>query len=356
MNDEELLQSKVIDFLRFPMIIGIVMLHAFLESIKGLEIPVSGVPVYHFLSFFISRVLVYVAVPLFFLISGYLFFYRTEFSLATYKKKLKTRVRTLLVPYLFWNIVVLAGHWSMALFSPVELASGAYKLVSDYIWSDYLLCFWNINGAMPVNGVLWFIRDLMIMMVCAPLVYWGIRYFRWYLLVIVGGIWMTGATWEIPQMSAVFFFSLGAWFSINGRNFVADFKCFCPWGVMLYLIYGVATVGTRGTAGFVYVSNAGILAGIVAVVALTYYFVKNGKWRVSAFLMGSCFLVYAFHQLPLNVLDRILFRGMHPDEDWQFVLIYLAGPVLIVFMDLLLYALLRRFFPRFAAVITGGRS
>lgn len=356
MEDKETIQSKVIDFLRFPMIVGIVLLHAFLESIKGLGIPDNGVPVYHSLSFFISRVLVYVAVPLFFFISGYLFFYRTTFSLAAYKKKLKTRVSTLLVPYFFWNVVVLAGHWAMNLLSPAQLTSGAYKLVHDYKLCDYLLCFWNINGAMPVNGVLWFIRDLMIMVVCAPLVYWGLRCFRWYMLVILGGIWMTGTTWEIPQMSAVFFFSLGSWFSINGRNFVADFKCFYPWGTVLYLIYGVATIGIRGTEGFIYISNAGILMGIVAVVALTTCFVKNGKWHASAFLTGSCFLVYAFHQLPLNVLDRIFFRWVHPAEDWQFVLIYLAGPVVIIVIDLLLYALLKRLFPRFTAVITGGRS
>ena len=210
MDDKDILQSKVIDFLRFPMIVSIVLLHAFLESIKGLDIPANGIPVYHFLSFFISRVLVSVAVPLFFFISGYLFFYRVSFSLAVYGKKLRARVRTLLIPYLFWNVVVLAGYWAMALLSPVEFTSGAYKLVQDYTLRDYLLCFWNINGAMPVNGVLWFIRDLMIMVVCAPVVYWVLRYFRWYALVVLGGIWMTGVTLEIPQMSAVFFFSVGA--------------------------------------------------------------------------------------------------------------------------------------------------
>ena len=60
------LQSKVIDVLRFPMIVGVVLWHSFFEGIMGLDIPDSGIPIYHTTSFFISRILASVAVPLFF--------------------------------------------------------------------------------------------------------------------------------------------------------------------------------------------------------------------------------------------------------------------------------------------------
>ena len=36
----------------------------------------------------------------------FLFFYHSDFSLETYGQKLKKRVRTLLIPYIFWNVVV----------------------------------------------------------------------------------------------------------------------------------------------------------------------------------------------------------------------------------------------------------
>lgn len=121
------LQSKVIDVLRFPMIVGVVLWHSFFEGIMGLDIPDSGIPIYHTTSFFISRILASVAVPLFFFISGYLFFFRTTFSVDVYKKKLKSRIKTLLIPYLFWNFVVLVGHWIVTVLSPVQLTSGAYK-------------------------------------------------------------------------------------------------------------------------------------------------------------------------------------------------------------------------------------
>lgn len=52
-----------------------------------------------------SRV-THIAVPTFFLISGFLFFVNfQEWSWEGYKKKMSSRVKTLLIPYVFWNIV-----------------------------------------------------------------------------------------------------------------------------------------------------------------------------------------------------------------------------------------------------------
>ena len=66
--EKNILQSRVIDVLRFPMIVGVVLWHSFFEGIMGLDIPDSGIPIYHTTSFFISRILASVAVPLFFFI------------------------------------------------------------------------------------------------------------------------------------------------------------------------------------------------------------------------------------------------------------------------------------------------
>lgn len=353
MEKGDILQSKVINFLRFPMIVAVVMQHAFLESIR-INVPEAGVPVYHNISFLISTIFAHVAVPLFFFISGFLFFYHTSFSFDIYKQKLRSRVKTLLIPYLFWNVVVLICHWAIYLFSPITLTSGYYKLVYDYSWLDYLRIFWDVNGDFPLNGALWFVRDLMVMIICSPLVYWALRYFRCYILILVGGSWILAM--DIPHLTAIFFFSLGAWFSLNRRNFVEDFKSFYPFGVLVYFIIALATILTRDTLSFEFISRSGILLGLVAFIAITAHYVNKGSWRASVFLTGSCFFVYAFHQLPLNAIVRLWFKFIHPVYDWQFVLIYFTAPIVIVAIDLLFYALLRKYFPKFVAIITGGRS
>ena len=54
-----------------------------------------------------SHVISRAAVPTFFLISGYYFFLNTRFTLATYKDKLRKKIRTILLPYLLWNIIAI---------------------------------------------------------------------------------------------------------------------------------------------------------------------------------------------------------------------------------------------------------
>lgn len=131
-------------------------------------------------------------------------------------------------------------------------------------------------------------------------------------------------------MTAVSFFSLGAGFSIEGRNFVADFKSFFPWGGVLYLLFAVGTVEKRGSQCFDYILRVDILLGIMAVVSLVAYYVEKGAWKPSVFLTGACFLVYASHQLPLNVLERVVIKVVHPIQDWQFLSVYFWGPLIII--------------------------
>jgi fucose 4-O-acetylase-like acetyltransferase len=64
---------------------------------------------HHYCSNLFSYVLGGIAVPLFFFISGFLFFLNIEnFNLQSYGNKLQTRGKTLLIPYLFWNLFAIA--------------------------------------------------------------------------------------------------------------------------------------------------------------------------------------------------------------------------------------------------------
>ena len=128
------------------------------------------------------------------------------------------------------------GTLIVTVLSPVQLTSGAYKQVSDYTVCDYLISFWNING-MPVNGALWFIRDLMVMLAFSPLVYWCLRYFRWYILVVLGCIWLVGGTLEIPRMDAVFFFLWEHGLVLPDVTLLLTLNLFFPWGVALYFLF-----------------------------------------------------------------------------------------------------------------------
>lgn len=90
MNIDEL-QSRTIDFLRFPLIVGVVFIHSYLSDERGTHL--GGL--YYYVSDFFSQVLARIAVPLFFYFSG-LLYYKDNFTLTIYKRKIRSRVRSLL--------------------------------------------------------------------------------------------------------------------------------------------------------------------------------------------------------------------------------------------------------------------
>ena len=104
--DDSLL-SKTISFIRFPLIVGVVFIHSnmLVVNIQGTLIRYDRWPIVAFLMKLFSVVFADVCVPLFFFISGFLFFYKPDFTRGVYIDKLRKRVKTLLVPYLIWNFV-----------------------------------------------------------------------------------------------------------------------------------------------------------------------------------------------------------------------------------------------------------
>ncbi|MBR5545334.1 MAG: acyltransferase family protein [Clostridia bacterium] len=92
-------------------------------------------------------------IPILFIISGYLFFANiNELNLSEYKNKLKSRIKSLLVPYLFWVIIsILAGIF----------------IHKQQITISYILESFTTSP----GGALWYIRDLIVLAICSPLYY-----------------------------------------------------------------------------------------------------------------------------------------------------------------------------------------
>lgn len=81
MMNNEMLQSRTIAFLRFPLIVGVVLIHSKMSDvvIGGVKMAnVTDYPVFEKFMHLFSEIFPAIAVPLFFFISGFLFFYKVE--------------------------------------------------------------------------------------------------------------------------------------------------------------------------------------------------------------------------------------------------------------------------------------
>ena len=158
------------------------------------------------------------AVPLFFAISGYMFFWGiNSFNKDTYIKKLKKRIQSLLVPYLFWNFAVIVLFFLAQTFLP-GMMSGANKMIVEYDWCDYICAFWaDPRTGDPICYQLWFLRDLMVTVLLTPLIYIALKKLGILAIAAFFILWLSSVDVGVKGISfvAISFFALGGYLSLR---------------------------------------------------------------------------------------------------------------------------------------------
>lgn len=113
-----------------------------------------------------------VAVPCFYVISGFFFFLNAKhFTFEIYKTKLCARFKSLFLPYMLWNLITF-----IALISK-EFFMGNYAALGDMMhWNIFISSFWLYDGnTTPISAPLWFLRDLIIVVALTPIIYKALK-------------------------------------------------------------------------------------------------------------------------------------------------------------------------------------
>ena len=336
--------SKVITNLRFPLMLGVVLIHNVL--IEPAEAAREGMLLVAFVIEFLSHQFVAPCVPLFFFISGYLFFLKfgDRFHAIDYRTQLKKRVRTLLIPYIFWNLVVLGYFALLHKFVP-SLINPEFNNVYQFSTMEWIRSFWDFPGGQPICYQFWFLRDLMLAVIISPIIFMAMKYGRWYLMVLLVALYV-GKSTLFPYQMMLTFFSLGASFAIHRYDFVAvATKCVIPSAIL----FGILAITTSlnpewGGRGLIIVTGS-----------IVFIWIASRLRLINSNLAESGFFIYAFHGFPILLLSKVLVSVLHPNNTIAWLGCYIGCFVAIVFLSLILYIGLKRFFPKFTAIITGGR-
>lgn len=365
----------VIDFLRFPLALAVVYLHCG-DSVETAPYK-DGVntSLLDLLCITISHVITHIAVPCFFLISGYLYFKEGRINNSFYCEKTKKRFYTLFVPYILWNLI----PFLFILFKRIggALVKGTWDNVILYLNStEYRHLFWdkeplnltsqNLLGiptplSGPINFPLWYLRDLILLTIFSPLIYLLLKYGRKYIIFIllicyISGIWITN---KILPITGVFFFALGAYLSI----FKIDFL---NWRIMKSVIFKILTVLSLVIA--VYYDGMNTYFGTIAYklfictgVFMTLHIgnkVVNKGIQVNKFLTESSFFIYVSHfifvfliNLHLLVIDKFQERS----NGFLLIVDYLLYPILITILCIATKYFLQKFIPSVYSLLTGTR-
>lgn len=347
--------SIVIDSMRFPLVCLVVLVHMLPFTHMKVNINWSGNDMYVLVSELLSHTLGRIAVPFFFLFSGYYFFKRYYGSIYRfYIKQIKNRWRTLFLPYVIWNLVmVLAILSKNYLF--IAFGMGRDDSYLTLQSSSIYKLFWET----PINFPLWYIRDLACMVFLSPLFYILFKYTRNIGMLILALLYFAVIESRIPGFSttAFFFFGLGSYLALSKINLLdLASKSKAISAVMAAFLLFFATIMNH-TDYYEYLVRIFILCAFFSMVNL--FDVLCGKYNLRARLLGLApvaFFIYVSHEVyVLNWLKGASARLSIVDNGWGKLLVYFLVPALCILICIAIYRFLKRLTPSFLLMCVGGR-
>ena len=142
--------------------IFVAYIHAFNLDIYTLKRQNGGAEAAVILFETLANALVTIAVPCFFFISGYLLF--QNYSKDKIVPKFVSRVKTLLVPFLFWQTV---GFLFWSALSAIPAISSRMNNRTEFTVQRWLQCFLDNSG----DGPLWYVQALFLDVLLAPVIF-----------------------------------------------------------------------------------------------------------------------------------------------------------------------------------------
>lgn len=371
MNDYLSRKFKVISFLSMFLV---VLIHCDNGTISQCDVRLIETvgTANTFFELFIRLGLTLIAVPFFFIISGYLFFRNIDGSWQGFKSKYKSRFNSLFIPYVYWNlfwalIILLFNEIDSQFYTRTQSLNSFKDVITISSLKNIVGCFIRSCPDSP----LWYVRDLIILVLFSPIIYKLTNKFKSpFLLLALSLLYFAGLViipLKYPYFGgfilsgnfvlSLFFFSVGAYLSICGKDILLkkwnDGKLSLSWGVawLFFLLLKVVLV-CHDVEPFISstVSRISILLGLVFSWVFYDYIVQKYDFHHLNRLLPYSFFVYVFHFLIVKYIFLII-----GDNPMLQLLNGIITPVLVVGFSIGIASFIKRFSPKIYSIITGNR-
>lgn len=296
-------------------------------------------------------------VSVFALISGFLFYYslmQNDFSIDFYKGKLKSRVKSLLVPYIFWNIVGML-YIIFLTYTPIRQYIGGTDLF-EYSLKNIL------EGVFlyKYNGYLWYLAYLMRYVIFSPIIYFLLK--NKYLAPIYLAICFFAGVFNfdfLPEFlqetgfNTLFFFSLGAYFAINKPNVVnmrVSKNSSIISGVLYLVICYINLVVSNNTIAMV--------LRVLAVICLWFVFDAFVGVEIKD-IMKLSFFVYLTHGYILTAFSKVfcfVYLKTGLNSSLGALINTFVIPIVVYFILCMIGLTIKKYTPKLWNIISGGRG
>lgn len=293
------------------------------------------------------------AVPMFYAISGFLYFRGISRGVSDVFGKMRRRVLSLLVPFVIAAIVYplqpVLKQWLLH-----SAAERDYLLLARDGGLLYTLrCLFVDSGTgMPWAYHLWFMRDLLILVVLSPLLYYLRRAMGGWLLVPLVAVYVL-----MPQVRFLF---AAIWF-VAGSFVLGRLHDAPRWLVVMCAVLFLSLAVYHQLVDYAawrYVQLLEISCGLVALWC-AYDWVAGRGFRLGThrWLALACqftFFIYLYHEPMLHTVVKAIATVMGGTE-WACLAAVLLPPLIVAPMGVAVGCVLRRLLPAFYGILTGGR-
>ena len=299
----------------------------------------------HFFGDYINRLYL----VLFMCISGFLFFQNiTVATKDVWIKKYKSRFNSLLVPYIVWNILFIL-QMAILQYNPIT-SPWINEGISPFISSGSILqSVWMIF-TLTANLPLWFVRNLMIIVVFTPIIYYSIKSNFYIIFLII--LFLLSLFHQF--FFTMLFFYIGSLLAIRKINIEYRIKTYGFW-ILLFLSVIIGTLLTlKGP-----ITNLNFYLAIIPLLALWFgYDYLHDKGINFVFLekiLPYTFFIYVYHMPALNIFKKLLVL-VGGKSEFGYFFAYLLSPVLMVLLAYLVGSLLKKIMPKTYSVLVGSRK
>ena len=289
-----------------------------------------------------------IAVPGFFVISGYQFY--RDFDWGKLKSKWQRRVKSLLVPYIVWNFLY---YLSYVIASRIPAVG---DVVGKGVVEFSLAAMVDAVVAHTYNNVFWYLYQLLWLVVLAPVLYPLLKR-RWSGLLLLALFWIlvrVNPNSFPVNPDALIYYGSGAMIALHCREAAEGAENGKRLAVGLLSLAAAAVIYYIGlwrahTPSFV-------LCRLCAVVGL--WLVLPGKHLPAAKdFMKHNFFLYAVHFAFVRLINKgaaMLMAQAVPEWYGPFGL-FLVMPLLVLLISTMIGKVLRRYVPGLWNLLTGGR-
>ncbi len=338
--------SKKLRVLSFVSILAVVFWHGYM-----MPQPMSRYIYFYLFQNIVTSALLRFSVPLFFIISGFLFFYK-PFS---YSDRLRKRVKTLLIPYILWSFIGAVFIYSLQLFPVIDAKMNTHW---EFTFIDFLKHI-TIN---PVQYQFWFLRDLMALALLSPLIYKLSNKYHLFILLLLFMWWLyKGETSSFLRADSLFFFFAGSVISLKFRH-LSEFRFRVDLVVTLTVLWVLSSIYTGFSQTYPEVVppvfglyQFAILCGLLSVWGL-YDLFAGCNWSVrlqNSNVIHSTFFLFCFQEPFLTILKKtgMTLVGSNPG----YIGLYFFNTTFVCIFSLLLFLWLNNTFNRVLFSLIGGR-